>query len=664
MFAAPTSYQRSLATAIIITAVMAATMLVVSAAAQNLQFTNETVGGGSNIQQTALAFDGKWTPHVLFMTESGIVFNYDIWYTHRLPDGTWLAPELVTTAFILSTTGERPELDVFEDGTAHVAYVDAPGGIGSDREVTHVARIGGVWGAPSVIASVNNSGNTYIDLDVDPAGFAHVSYHDDNTDDLWYAGEHTGFALENVDPGPAVGEQTSIVNDDPDSEISHIAYFNQSLGELWYARREGATWNLEAVDGVSIPNGQYNSIDLDPQGNPHIAYVELSGGVGAATLKYARRVSSTAWTLSVIDANAPTGFHNSLAIDHNGIPHVSYVDLSGPRYAKSLGAIWQTQEVGNRGTSTFEGAYSSIALDRHGNPNISHQAPGEAIFRQGGVHLRAPHGGATWTVGDNQTIRWSGAGMVDLLLSVDAGKTWDTLAMSLFAGPGGIAGSHTLRVPHAPSKFCMVKVRRSFPWSESVSDSLFTISANIALLNFVVQLPTSGNGFTMTWETDPGPDDVAGYRLDRARRGTTETLVALTRETHYHDPNGIAGDSYRLYAVNGLGDEFYMGAATAAPALTKDALSAWPLPYHGGELTIAFGAFGSLGSSSAQVDVSIYDVRGRLVDRIAHGSYFAGTNVVTWDGNDRTGTPVASGVYFIISDSSNHRAVQKITVVR
>jgi hypothetical protein len=58
----------------------------------------------------------------------------------------------------------------------------------------------------------------------------------------------------------------------------------------------------------------------------------------------------------------------------------------------------------------------------------------------------------------------------------------------------------------------------------------------------------------------PGPDDLAGYRLEK-REGTAAwvTLVALTKETSYHDPSATPGALYRLFGVNGLGQELLLG---------------------------------------------------------------------------------------------------------
>jgi hypothetical protein len=45
------------------------------------------------------------------------------------------------------------------------------------------------------------------------------------------------------------------------------------------------------------------------------------------------------------------------------------------------------------------------------------------------------------------------------------------------------------------------------------------------------------------------------------------------------------------------------------------------------------------------VKLNVYDARGRLVRVLAAGTHGAGSHGVTWDGTDRAGRQVASGVY-------------------
>lgn len=75
------------------------------------------------------------------------------------------------------------------------------------------------------------------------------------------------------------------------------------------------------------------------------------------------------------------------------------------------------------------------------------------------------------------------------------------------------------------------------------------------------------------------------------------------------------------------------------PAAASGPPVAWPNPFRS-STTIRY-ALASAGTS----EVTIYDVAGRLVRRLANGATAAGETQVVWDGLDDRGERVASGVY-------------------
>jgi len=69
-------------------------------------------------------------------------------------------------------------------------------------------------------------------------------------------------------------------------------------------------------------------------------------------------------------------------------------------------------------------------------------------------------------------------------------------------------------------------------------------------------------------------------------------------------------------------------------------------------------------AETAPVVLSIYDILGRLVQKINLGTLASGVHRYQWHGLDRSGRNVASGVYFLILKSRNDLQKVKITVVR
>jgi len=50
---------------------------------------------------------------------------------------------------------------------------------------------------------------------------------------------------------------------------------------------------------------------------------------------------------------------------------------------------------------------------------------------------------------------------------------------------------------------------------------------------------------------------------------------------------------------------------------------------------------------ASDVEVRIYDVRGRQVRDLASGAFNAGRHLLRWDGQNQVGTPIGAGIYFV-----------------
>lgn len=81
----------------------------------------------------------------------------------------------------------------------------------------------------------------------------------------------------------------------------------------------------------------------------------------------------------------------------------------------------------------------------------------------------------------------------------------------------------------------------------------------------------------------------------------------------------------------------------------------WPNPFNP-QTTIAFAT-----SKPGPVDLSVYDLQGRLVTTLAHGWFPAGVHRVDWDGSSRAGGAAAAGIYFAMVRSNG--ATDRIRMV-
>lgn len=85
---------------------------------------------------------------------------------------------------------------------------------------------------------------------------------------------------------------------------------------------------------------------------------------------------------------------------------------------------------------------------------------------------------------------------------------------------------------------------------------------------------------------------------------------------------------------------------------------AYPNPFNP-TTTIAFAL-----PSPGSIRLSVVNTRGQTVSVLADGSYPAGRHIVTWNGRDQDGNPVASGIYLYILETPSGRRSRKMTLIR
>jgi hypothetical protein len=352
------------------------------------------------------------------------------------------------------------------------------------------------------------------------------------------------------------------------------------------------------------------------------------------------------------------------------------------------------------GTSNAVGYTPSIELDAAGNPHVSYYDFTSGNLRYAympSLFITSPQPGVTWPVGSEQAIRWSFTGGLpignsNVYLSLDGGNTFTWIENS--ARDPEVA----FRVPHTPTRFAVLRVVKSSPFTDTSMDSFFTIDASIALNKFEARVvggsagdedelsraaggwvagkaSDAGRAVRLSWETTPGPEADIRYRVERAARsdaGASSSFVpvhaGVLDGSEIIDPgpassgDGASDARYRLVAINGLGEEYVLGETEVAAAFSAARLlSIGPNPAPGGETRIRFRASADL----LDTNLSIYDTSGRRVRTVAQGTLAAGAHDGAWDGRDEGGRPVAAGTYFMrLSWGGLARATERVVVVR
>jgi hypothetical protein len=146
----------------------------------------------------------------------------------------------------------------------------------------------------------------------------------------------------------------------------HITYLANDVVNLVlrYASWSGSAWIIQTITNNAIEG----SLALDSNDNPHISYND----------KYASWNSSD-WTVQTIDQG---GFHNSLALDSSDNPHICYCyNLGGAgvlNYVSWNGSTWNIQTV-DKNVDIYNKC--SLALDSAGNPHITYYDNAQSFLK-------------------------------------------------------------------------------------------------------------------------------------------------------------------------------------------------------------------------------------------------------------------------------------------
>lgn len=223
----------------------------------------------------------------------------------------------------------------------------------------------------------NGTVGLWTSIAVDSAGKFHISYHNQTTGGLYYATNASGsLSIQPVDCCKtgflaSLGTNTSIAIDSKGK--IHIAYkyeegdiLSAGYGALRYATNASGSWAVQLVDSGDASTGNYASLALDSNDNPHIAYKHNIYVYGNAitTLRYATNASGS-WNVATVDGGNFYGI--SLGLDPSNKGHISYSDNSSLKYATNLSGIW-----GSTTLTSASKANTSIGLDSVGKIHIAY----------------------------------------------------------------------------------------------------------------------------------------------------------------------------------------------------------------------------------------------------------------------------------------------------
>lgn len=318
-------------------------------------------GNGHDVgRYSALAIDHDGDLHAAYWDATGNAPWGQLWYAFRAPgQREW-------SRMVVDRDGTYLSLAVDSGDHPHLAYVSK----------NHTGLHYAFWDGKTWRRQIIDSGrvNFYNCIQVDNKGNPKISYYLDEapTGGYWLRLKYayfdgTSWYIQTVDPRMHTGKMNSLALDAEGRPYIAYSYLT-TTHDLFYARFDGSHWQYGAADTQRQENallGYGNDIALDSKGHPHIAYFDSTKG----NLKYASWDGSR-WINTVVDhlTDIDSMDHISLKIDHQDRAHLAYHDAGTGvlKYASWNGKTWniETVDQGNVGLRP------SLSLDAHDQPYI------------------------------------------------------------------------------------------------------------------------------------------------------------------------------------------------------------------------------------------------------------------------------------------------------
>lgn len=238
--------------------------------------------------------------------------------------------------------------------------------------LTTAVRAQESWDIEVVDNKSSRNVGDFTSMVIDVNGNFHIGYHDESRGAVRYAFRSKNEREWHTMQLDAGGSALSIAVDN--AGRPYFAYAGEYERGLRYAYWDGTKWIKQTIDQERI--AFWNSIQLTPDGLPRISYYQRlwQDGTYALHLKYAW-FDGHVWYTETVDPESATGKFNSLALDSEGHPHISYsdVDRGDLRYVHWDGSQWRySAPDSHRASDGWVGLANCIVLDSNNLPHIAY----------------------------------------------------------------------------------------------------------------------------------------------------------------------------------------------------------------------------------------------------------------------------------------------------
>ena len=162
--------------------------------------------------------------------------------------------------------------------------------------------------------------------------------------------------------------------------------------------------------------------------------------------------------------------------------------------------------------------------------------------------------------------------------------------------------------------------------------------------------------------------DIGNIRISRSERAGAQTRVlpskGLRRLDAGHfafEDNDVRGGLTYTYTVSagGADPQLFFSISVSVPALGRAVLHPnAPNPFRD------WTAFSFEIPNPGRVTIRVFDVSGAFVDTVTDANFGAGPSSLRWDGRNRNGRLVPTGVYFVRMSHEGQTILRKMTIVR
>jgi hypothetical protein len=310
------------------------------------------------------------TPHIAYtkiVVEGGKAYELVMHASPDQPDGSFTLEQVVR---VVSTEGHvgRCSIDVSLSGVVHIAYNHSTGDASAVEAVRQEA---GAWNRDTVLGGLQHDQGSGPAIAIDSQGVPHIAFtHDSGR--LEYARlDGSVWRKELLHNNLGKGGGFASIDIAPDGS-PHISCYSADKKAVLAFRLSASGWNGDTVAPDVGKDGGGTSIVVDSAGVPHIAYRDGQSDA----LAYAKLEGST-WNRETVDADAKIGRYMSIALTSKNDPLISYYDQDHKRlmFAAKRGTLWST-EIVDPDAGVNHGEFSSIRVDRVDIPRIAYYEGG------------------------------------------------------------------------------------------------------------------------------------------------------------------------------------------------------------------------------------------------------------------------------------------------